>query len=767
MGSVCDPASGDCVPPSVDSGSGCHSDAQCTAPTRRCLVAESRCVGCLHDGDCVAGSCDPTSHQCVGLPDSCTSAQQLDLSSGQVTVSADTTRANDDTKLSCSLPGSKSNDLVWLVTITERRRLVATATPAVGSSLRPALALRTVCNSTDSNLNLACAYPPLSKTKAELQVDAVDPGTYFLWAEGEDGSSGAFTLDVRLEVPPPSDSCAQPREIPIVDNTSIEVLADTRGLLDDVAGLCGGAGASDAVYAVKLNAARRLRIDLESLSKLFNPVLYARSTCDDATSKAQIGCVTGTTGIAALDIPRVEAGTLFVFVDGSSTGGVTSGAYRLRITPFDPVPPPTNDTCSAAVPLVMPVNARGTVSQQGDTSAAINDALGCSPPQFPSATGPDLVYQFNLPVPSQVQVRVTPLAGSSLTPAVYLRPAGKCSSSADSDQRACQVAAAPGAAVVSVVPNLPAGIWYLWVDGAAGSAGPFDLEVQFADPPAPPLNDTCASAIPLSLMSGPVNVQGTTLGANADTQTCTFPLGAPSPDVVYEVTLTSAQSLSVDLKAPTGSALLPVATLRAPNACTSVVSTDQVACVFAADPQFPDRSVYTVPNLAPGTYSLWVSGDYGSQGPFSLRLTSGPPILPPANDICSIGQLPLLVQNAPLVGDTRAATNNDYAAGCGLPALADGYLASDVGYRFSLLTAQTVTLSVTPDVAEGQLFRPVVYVRAGSAGCSPSLAAKGCAAAASYGGTATLTLNNLAAGTYTVLVDGAGYSSGKFTIKLQ
>jgi len=717
-------------------------------------LAAKRCVPCLTDNDCAAGSCDPTSNECISLPDSCATARKLDLSTGKATVIADTTRANDDTRLSCALSGTKSNDLVWALEITERKRVVATVTPALGGPLRPVIALRTQCSSTDPSTNLNCAYPTTTGSTARLTLDALDPGTYYLWVEGEDANTGSFTLDVQLDVPPPSESCAQPRLIPITGSSSEEIFGDTRSLKDDAAGLCGGAAAPDAVYAVQLSTARRLRLELEGISKGYQPVLYARTTCDATTAAAQVGCVAATAGNATLDIPRVEAGTLYLFVDGQSAAN--GGSYRLRITPFDPVPPPTNDACAMAKAIPMPAMALGSVNEQGDTSSATNDALGCN------ASGPDLVYQFTLPVARQVLAAVTPLAGSSLRPAVYLRPAMKCGSESTSDQVACQISASPGGAATTVVPNLAAGVWYLWVDGVQGSGGPFDLRLELAEPPPVPPNDVCSAAVPLSLAAGVINAQGTTLGANSDKlSSCTLPSNGPSPDVVYELSLAAKQSLAIDLKAANGSSLKPVATLRT-GTCASVNPNDETACAWG-DPQVPERAVFTVPSLDAGTYFLWVSGDDASQGPFSLKVSTGPEIPVPANDKCAASGLPTLVPNVFVGGDTRGASNDEQATGCGLTYGSDGAQAPDVAFRFSLVSTANVTLAVTPDAVEGQLFRPVIYVR--TASCTSTLA-KGCAAAASYGGAATLSLSNLPAGSYNAWVDGAGQSGGKFTIKM-
>jgi len=104
------------------------------------------------------------------------------------------------------------------------------------------------------------------------------------------------------------------------------------------------------------------------------------------------------------------------------------------------------------------------------------------------------------------------------------------------------------------------------------------------------------------------------------------------------------------------------------------------------------------------------------------------------------------------------------------PLGASGEDAPDVLYQFTIATAQSVTAEVIPDAAEGQLLRPVVYVRGpGSLSCSSTLPLdqKGCAVASAYGGTATLMLPNLAPGTYYLWVDGAGLGSGKFAVKLR
>ncbi len=133
MGCPGDPA---CVPPVGDGGmpsTGCSDDSQCAAPLSRCLTTESRCVACLVDSDCAAGVCDATNHVCALLPDSCSTAQLLTLSSTVFEVIGDTTRAADDTQLSCALPGTGGNDLVYTFVVTAQSRLTVSAVAQPGA----------------------------------------------------------------------------------------------------------------------------------------------------------------------------------------------------------------------------------------------------------------------------------------------------------------------------------------------------------------------------------------------------------------------------------------------------------------------------------------------------------------------------------------------------------------------------------------------------------------------------------------------------------
>ncbi len=756
-GLVCDPVSRRCVTPvGPDAGTACTGDAQCEGATPRCLVEQQRCVGCLTSADCAAGSCDPLTNECVPLSDACQAVRtQLDLSTGRATVRGDTSRAADDTRLSCALPGSPGADVVYSLVVPSVQRLVATVVADPGSGFHPVLALRSACESPDSEAGLGCSYAAAGAFEASLTVEALSPGTYYLWVDGEGPESGPFTLDVRLEASAKVDRCDATMELR-PGAAPIDVVGDTSSLHDDGKGTCGGDGAPDAVYALRLDAPRRVRLEALGTGG-FRPTVYLRSICADATPAAEEGCAepNANTGAAVLEVGRLEAGTWFVFVDGSTA--TPAGRYRLRISTADPVPPPTNDSCAAPAPLPVPPGGLGRIVATGDTTAAANDALGCG------GTGPDLVYNLTLTEARHVAVRVTPFAGTAFQPVVTLRKPGKCTSEQTADQLGCVVAAQPGLPAVATFPRVPPGAWSLWVDGAVSTAGPFDLSVELTLPPVAPPNDTCSAPAPISLGSGPVTVTGSTLGALDDQASCEYDR---APDVVYALQVPARQSVGIDVRAVPGSMLKPVVALRADGVCAASVLLPFLACGFS-DAQVPDRSVLLLPDVPPGQYFLWVDGDYGTQGPFTLRLTPGPALTAaPSNDSCSGSIVPVLTAGVPMVGDTRAA-RHDATGVCGLPDGANGEYGPDVAFTFTLAAQRAFSVTVTPDAVDGALMRPVVYVRGPATGCSAFGTARGCQAATGFGQSVTLPLPNLSPGTYTVWVDGAGVSSGKFSVTLQ
>ncbi len=749
-GQVC--SSNRCVtpPPPDDGGTGgCQGDSDCAVG--RCLLSTGTCVACLSESDCALGTCNQA-HACVALPDGCLSAELVDLSQGPVHLSGNLERAADDTHVSCAA-SAQGNDLVYQLTVPQQGRLVAKVVS--DGSFRPAIELRPTCSGTANPLACTHASAALSTT-ANLQLDPVPAGTYFLWVDSDDGAAGAFTLELSLENPPPADSCSSPTFVQL-DDTPLTLSGSTVNLKDDTSGTCGGKGAPDAVFAIRADARKQIRFEVASTTAGYSPIVYVRQACEDASAFDQVACLAGPD--QAFTLPAFGPGLLYVFIDGAPNNQlVSAGAFTLTVTPSDAAAPPTNDSCGLAQTLPLAPTGMDSVSVQSDTTAAGNDSSGCF-----GQLGDDLVYQFHLDVPRLVQVTVKPLLGSGYRPVVYLRPANMCTSEDPGQQVGCTRAVDFGASVTTVVPSLPAGDWFLWVDGYL-SDGPFNLQVDTGDPPAAPANDTCVSPAALNVGSGYGTVSGSTLGAADDVSDayCTYPSGVSSPDVVYGLSLSTPVFLGLDLKAAAGSSLEPVVELRGGTSGSTCTSSEDPGMLIGCnwgDPGVPNRAVYTASSVGPGEYWIWVEGDQASQGDFSLRVVTGPPASAPPNDGCQALATPLAV-GSNVSGDTRGAHADALD-----PAL-DGApedFGPDVVYPLTL-SSSSVTLTVTPDATAGTLLRPVVALRTA---CSDANSTVRVAAGGDYGAPASFTFSNLTPGTYYLWVGGVRQSTGAFTLEVQ
>lgn len=754
-GLVCDTASGTCIaPPPVDGG--CSSKDSCVAPTGLC-APDGRCVACLGNSDCPQGSCDMRAGQCVAAAaESCGALSSfIDVGGGALRLRGSTDKASNDAQLGCAIPGSTGPDVVFGLRLAARRRLTATVRPLDSmSGFQPVLSVRGTCASQAAEI--ACGFTMPGADRATL-VTELNAGSFFVWVDSETDTGGEFELELSFDDAPDIDSCTAPSVLRGAD--TIDVSGETLGLADDVAASCGGMGAPDAVYRLTLDQPRRARLEVVGLSG-FKPTLSVRRACTEAAS--EIACALAmNSSTSVIELPSLQPGDYSVLVDGPPSGTL-SGRFRLRITLSEPVPPPTNDTCASALEL-LPPGGSGTLTVQGDTTLAKNDALGCD------GTGPELVYTLQLPAPARVRAQVTPLAGSRLQPAMYFRRETQCESQVAREQLFCVAAGQGGFPSLLEVPRLEAGRWFLFVDGKARTSGAFDLSLELSPPPPPPPNDSCSMPTVLPVASGAVFLPNeTTVGATPSASTCVDTPG--TPDVAYTFTLASRQSVSFDARALPGSKLLPVLTLKPSGACTLTALLPLNSCGFS-DLQVPDRAVAVVPALAAGTYTLWVSGDLATQGPFSLRLSTGPALSPPPNDACnSTGGLIALNVGGTATGDTRAAGNTTEGR-CGFPLGANGELGGDVAYTFQI-AAPTPSLSITvqPDAVAGTLMRPVIYVRGGAAlnnACTYGGPNLGCQSAPDFGAPATLTLTNVQPGTYTLWVDGAGLSAGSFSLSIR
>jgi hypothetical protein len=193
-----------------------------------------------------------------------------------------------------------------------------------------------------------------------------------------------------------------------------------------------------------------------------------QTRCGDASS--QIGCIyTYEVGSkVGLTYPRLEPGIYFVFAE---TYPSFSGEFQLTV---EAAPVPANDVCATA--HVLDVTSRHA-SVGGFTGSAHDDGIAsCG-----GAGAPDVVYQFTTTEAHMITatVRRDPkMVG--FRPVLSLRSV--CSSPTTPGELACGEDSYGTA--VATVGNVPAGTYFVWVDGAGGSAGDFRLDVSLS-PPTP------------------------------------------------------------------------------------------------------------------------------------------------------------------------------------------------------------------------------------------------------------------------------------------
>jgi hypothetical protein len=503
--------------------------------------------------------------------DNCTTAESLSFTNDVASATGDTTLAKDDTNGTCS---GYTKDVVYSFSTVGQgvKNVDILVTPKSGSSsYRPVAFVRKTCASAASADELGCGSASATGKELSLSLEVVPEGTYFVFVDGYSGSAGAFDLKVTLSKPPPppaNDTCSSPTPLTFTSNVATASGTTIAGA-NDVAPSCGYGNTADVVYEMTLAANQKVTatVTRDSASTSFSPFLSIRSVCSQAGS--ELGCKSSSLGTATLTLDYLKAGKYFVWVDSSGV----RGKFDLKVTLDPPVVPTQGENCFATKPLVFTNNA---ASDSSSTNTAKNDTSGVC-----GGSGPDVVYEFTTTAAHKISATVTPASGSAtFDPTVYLR--GVCGSSSSKDEHFCDGGKGAGKVLTAETPNAPAGKYFLFVDGFAGSKGDFTLAVNLSAPVPPPANDTCAGAAELKLGA---SVSGTTLVAKDD-----FGTGSTAPascgdlfppvngaDVVYSYKPTATGTATVTVT-PSGTVFDPAVWV------TSVTcSADISACVKASD----------------------------------------------------------------------------------------------------------------------------------------------------------------------------------------
>lgn len=500
---------------------------------------------------------------------------------------------------------------------------------------------------------------------------------------------------------PRHDTCDDPLDV----SAGGSFVLNTDGTSPDYSLSCsaGTFGARDMVAVFTL--AERQSVTIEAEGDFLSVPMSLRTTCPDGGS--ELTCES-----ALLRRRSLEPGTYFLVLSARLTTEIV-----LDVEFGPPIDPPTNDTCASPVD----VSAGGTF--MGSFVEVADDlASECS-----VGSAPDLVYELTTTEEQDLVISATSPTGGNLSYSVRTA----C------DDDATQVRCAYGSPATGRIHQLPAGTYYIIVEGSASRDDDFTLDVQVLPPTAPAAGDTCTNAIPLT--AGTEATGMLTDKENDIEVSCGFRYR----DAVYTFTLAEASDVTLELDTSSFANM----TLRPQAMCES---TDAEISCTSGDPIYQRHR-----NLSAGTYSVIVESRTPSG--FTVRYdATSPPTTPVAvtnNDNCTSAYV-IPTTGGIFQGDTTSMLP-DLSATCGA-----GAGSKDAVFQLALDATKRVVMTT-----EGSDFDTVLHVHngptcmdGGDVYCNDDQLG--------VANTSFLDLT-LAAGTYYIVVDGWGSSSaGEYTLEV-
>lgn len=647
----------------------------------------------------------------VGPPiagDSC--AQPLPLS---FPPTGGTQRINVDSRsfITSAEGCGRSGDVFYALSLTQPMDVRVTQ---VGSNGSPRVGLGATCAS------ISCQFG------GSLAAGSVPAGTSVLVFDAEDFTEQAYAFDVTVSPPTPGDTCANPITLSIPPTGGTQTLVGTTaGAFDEFRSTTCSTFYADRVY--QFTTSQPLAFVAQASPSPADggaPVLSLRSTsCTPAAPP--VACGPSTPASSSVRVASLPAGTHFLTVDRA--GFSAAEAYSLDVSLGSR---PAGDSCATATALALPTSAPGEVTVRGDTRPAFHDVTPSCGSTAGTRDAPDVVYSFTLATPMNVRLftrAVTP----GFRPTVAIKPG--CATT-DTD-RACGWTPTFSPDTWATVRSLPAGTWYVVVDGYdAIQAGAFDLTVRTSTPN--PSGESCSNPAPLALSSGTFG-RAMASGAFADYfEELTDCWNSSGSDVVYSITTNQARRVHV-LATPSIQTAQPTLSLR--STCAS--STSQFACERSSF----DGTGRLSANLPAGTTSLIIkSGLAVPAGTFTLDVRVDDFA---AGDVCT-NALPLVIG-----GNT---TGDAYTFGADATLSCDSSRAPDAYFTFTTATPQTFTATLTRQNTS-EPFSMALFP-----GCAG--AERVCRSSGFSSAPLVLTQSALPAGTWVLVVRGGTTSPSGFSV---
>lgn len=468
---------------------------------------------------------------------------------------------------------------------------------------------------------------------------------------------------------------------------------NTTGATFDYALSCGFGSRPDVVATFTLTEPRSVTIEGEA--DTFSVVLSLRTTCD--ASASEITCESGFPG--TIRRRSLDAGTYFVVISGN-----TPGEISLDVSFDAPIDPVANDTCATALPIGP---TGGTFTE---TFVEVRDDLtiGCG-----FSGSPDLVYTFTTTTEQDVRVTAQSTTGESM--AWEIRSTCTDATSA--------LRCVYGGPATGRVYRLPAGTYFVVVEGPSYRDVDFMLTVELLTPSDPPAGDLCSDPIPLTVGTA---YTGSFLDMQDDIDVS---CGFRYRDVAHSFTLPSASDVTIELDGGT------FANMSLRGTCDDGAS--QLICVSG------DPARTRLRGLGAGTYYVIAESSSGSS--YTLRVDAAPPtmVVPVSgNDTCATAHV-VPAAGGLFTGNTTGLVN-DYTAVCG-----SGAGSPDAAFELTLTGRSRVVAST-----EGSSYDTVLHIHR-----DPCTSAELHCDDDGGAGVTSLLDRVLDAGTYYIVVDGFGTGS--------
>jgi hypothetical protein len=256
------------------------------------------------------------------MNDGCGMPEPLVFNNGAASANLDTTAAaNDTTSPVCG--GNNGPDVVYTFTTQMPQSITATVTPdMVTPNFDPVIYVRKACGDVNAMNEVACNEQGPGKP-ASIMAPFLAAGTYFVWVDGLGGSRGKGKLDVTLGqaiLPPTNDNYTMPLALNFVNGVATAMIDTTYAKPDTKSAGCGGDG-NDVVFTFTTMAEKTItaKVVPDMASPSYDPVVYIRDLCSDATLLHELACDEVGPGKAATATAfGAGPGTYFVWVDGYS-----------------------------------------------------------------------------------------------------------------------------------------------------------------------------------------------------------------------------------------------------------------------------------------------------------------------------------------------------------------------------------------------------------------------------------------------------------------